>query len=132
MLLDDSVALDVPLDELAVHEPDARKLVAFLKAMEFSTLTKRVADYSEIDASEVTPDATLKSAAARNEAVADAPAMLPLGEPAAKGAPQAKPANGAKANDAGAWTPKALAAARADARPRHRDPRHGGPGDEGG
>ena len=39
VLLDDKVELDVPLDELAVHEPDARKLIAFLKAMEFSTLT---------------------------------------------------------------------------------------------
>ena len=29
VLLDDKVALDVPLDELAVHEPDARKLIAF-------------------------------------------------------------------------------------------------------
>ena len=36
VLLDDKVALDVPLDDLAVHEPDARKLIAFLKAMEFS------------------------------------------------------------------------------------------------
>ena len=43
VLLDDKVKLDVPLDELAVHEPDARKLIAFLKAMEFSTLTRRVA-----------------------------------------------------------------------------------------
>ena len=32
VLLDDHVKLDVPLAELAVHEPDARKLVAFLKA----------------------------------------------------------------------------------------------------
>ncbi len=44
VLLDDKVALDVPLDDLAVHEPDARKLIAFLKAMEFSTLTRRVAE----------------------------------------------------------------------------------------
>ena len=119
VLLDNNVALDVPLDELAVHEPDARKLVAFLKAMEFSTLTKRVADYSEIDASEVTPDATLKSAAARSETAAEAPAMLPLGEPAAKSVPQAKPSGGAKTNgktsDSAEWSPKALASARADA-----------------
>src|SRR5690348_13742276 len=56
VLLDDKVDLEVPLDDLAVHEPDARKLIAFLKAMEFSTLTKRVAEYSEIDASEVSAD----------------------------------------------------------------------------
>src|SRR5256714_7856278 len=56
VLLDDKVTLDVPLDDLAVHEPDARKLVAFLKAMEFSTLTRRVADYSQIDPANVDAD----------------------------------------------------------------------------
>src|SRR5437660_10500641 len=53
VLLDDKVKLDVPLDDLAVHEPDARKLNAFLKAMEFTTLTRRVADYSQIDPANV-------------------------------------------------------------------------------
>src|SRR5690242_802270 len=56
VLLDDKVDLEVPLEDLAVHEPDARKLIAFLKAMEFSTLTKRVAEYSEIDPSDVAAD----------------------------------------------------------------------------
>ena len=64
VLLDDKVKLDVPLDELAVHEPDARKLIAFLKAMEFSTLTRRVADYSQIDPADVETDAGNKSAKA--------------------------------------------------------------------
>ena len=63
VLLDDKVELETPLDDLAVHEPDARKLIAFLKAMEFSTLTKRVAEYSEIDASDVTADGGGKSCA---------------------------------------------------------------------
>jgi DNA polymerase I len=57
VLLDDKVKLDVPLDELAVHEPDARKLIGFLKAMEFSSLTRRVAEYSQIDPSDITADA---------------------------------------------------------------------------
>ncbi|HLI98610.1 MAG TPA: DNA polymerase I [Bradyrhizobium sp.] len=57
VLLDDHVKLDVPLDDLAVHEPDARKLIAFLKAMEFSTLTRRVAEYSQVDPANVTADA---------------------------------------------------------------------------
>jgi DNA polymerase I len=56
VLLDDKVDLEVPLDELAVHEPDARKLIAFLKAMEFSTLTRRVAEYAQIDPAEIAPD----------------------------------------------------------------------------
>ncbi|MEO6945504.1 MAG: DNA polymerase I [Nitrobacter sp.] len=70
VLLDDKVALDVPLDELAVHEPDARKLIAFLKAMEFTTLTKRVADYSEVSAAEIEPDAK-NASGAFSKAVAD-------------------------------------------------------------
>jgi DNA polymerase-1 len=70
VLLDDKVALDVPLDDLAVHEPDARKLISFLKAMEFSTLTRRVADYSQIDPSDV-------EAAAGHKSAASAPARAP-------------------------------------------------------
>src|ERR1700688_48482 len=73
VLLDDKVKLDVPLDELAVHDPDARKLIAFLKAMEFSTQTRRVADYSQIDPSDVEADAGNKSGAS-------AFASLPLAE----------------------------------------------------
>jgi DNA polymerase I len=61
VLLDDKVELDVPLDELAVHEPDARKLIAFLKAMEFSSLTRRVAEYSQIDPSAIEADAGNKN-----------------------------------------------------------------------
>jgi DNA polymerase-1 len=64
VLLDDKVALEVPLDELAVHEPDARKLIAFLKAMEFSTLTRRVAEYAQIDPADVAADAANKSGGA--------------------------------------------------------------------
>src|ERR1043165_1532489 len=48
--LDDKVKLEVPLADLAVHEPDYKRLIAFLKAMEFNTLTKRGAEFSEIDA----------------------------------------------------------------------------------
>ncbi|MBR0869896.1 DNA polymerase I [Bradyrhizobium tropiciagri] len=63
VLLDDKVELDVPLDDLAVHEPDPRRLVAFLKAMEFSTLTRRVADYAQIDPANVEADPGNKSGA---------------------------------------------------------------------
>ena len=56
--LDDHVKLDVPIVDLAVHEPDHKRLIAFLKAMEFNSLTRRVAEFSSIDASEVEPDAT--------------------------------------------------------------------------
>src|SRR5262244_2647486 len=62
--LDANVALEVPLAELAVHEPDYKRLIAFLKAMEFAALTRRVAEFSGIDAGEIEPDSKLKAAGA--------------------------------------------------------------------
>ena len=59
--LDQHVELDVPVADLAVHEPDYKNLVAFLKAMEFTTLTRRVAEQSGIDASAIEPNAKLAS-----------------------------------------------------------------------
>jgi DNA polymerase-1 len=68
VLLDDKVDLEVPIEDLAVHEPDAKKLIAFLKAMEFSGLTKRVAEYSEIDPSAIAADVgNNKTSAAASE-----------------------------------------------------------------
>jgi len=72
VLLDDKVDLEVPIGDLAVHEPDARKLIAFLKAMEFSTLTRRVADYSQIDPSDIDADAGNKGSATGKAATAPA------------------------------------------------------------
>src|SRR5690349_10663411 len=57
--LDDRVALEVPIGDLAVHEPDYKRLVAFLKAMEFNTLTRRVAEFSGVEAAEIEPNAEL-------------------------------------------------------------------------
>src|SRR5689334_8598862 len=127
VLLDDKVDLEVPLDDLAVHEPDARKLSAFLKAMEFSTLTRRVADYSQIDPGEIEPDAGNRSGAsvfaappsgARPEGYAegrlfDAPGVAT--SPQGKGA---APGKGADKQDKAAslkGAPVSLAAARAEA-----------------
>ena len=79
VLLDDKVELDVPLDELAVHEPDARKLIAFLKAMEFSTLTRRVAEYSELDPTDIEAASALKSPFATGGMPPDSPQVPALG-----------------------------------------------------
>jgi DNA polymerase-1 len=79
VLLDDKVALDVPLDELAVHEPDARKLIAFLKAMEFSTLTRRVAEYSQVDPSDIEAASDVKSPFASGGMPPDSPSTASLG-----------------------------------------------------
>ncbi|HEX3496428.1 MAG TPA: DNA polymerase I [Methylocella sp.] len=50
------VPLDVPLEDLALHAPEGKTLVAFLKAMEFSTVTKRAADAYAMDAAMIEPD----------------------------------------------------------------------------
>ena len=63
--LDQNVKLDVPVEDLAVHEPDYKHLVAFLKAMEFSTLTRRVAEKSGIEANEIEANGKLSSGNAR-------------------------------------------------------------------
>jgi DNA polymerase-1 len=119
--LDVNVKLDVPIGDLAVHEPDYKRLVAFLKAMEFSSLTRRVGEFASVDIGAIEPDAKL--------AVRGASLPLPLGgEDDAASAPagnksgaQTRPApsrpslanaGGLKGN--GVLTPKALAAARLD------------------
>jgi DNA polymerase-1 len=115
VLLDDKVKLDVPLDELAVHEPDARKLIAFLKAMEFSTLTRRVAEYSQIDPADVTADASNQSKSAASPTPTHAKSADGSGDLfAAPAAPNA----GADKQDKAAspkGTPVSLATARAEA-----------------
>lgn len=117
VLLDDKVKLDVPLDDLAVHEPDARKLIAFLKAMEFTTLTRRVADYSQIDPANVEADATNSSEARAGAATAAAPAKAA----SASGDLFASPAATAKGGDKGdkaaslKGSPVSLAEARTEA-----------------
>ena len=62
--LDQNVPLEVPVDQLAVHEPDYKHLIAFLKAMEFSTITRRIAEKSGIDAAAVEADAKLAAGTA--------------------------------------------------------------------
>ncbi len=122
VLLDDKVDLEVPLDELAVQEPDARKLIAFLKAMEFSTLTRRVAEYAHIDPADIAPDELLRSG---NGSASGSPAaggrVLPeesapaLPTPAARKEPGRA---GDQRNDKSAslkGSPAALATARAEA-----------------
>jgi DNA polymerase-1 len=107
--LDRNVPLDVPVDQLAVHEPDYKNLIAFLKAMEFNTITRRVAEKAEIDASQVEADVKL---------VSGAPAASARTAPSAKtgdlfaSPPQAKP--GGKGETDSPLTPISLAIVRAE------------------
>jgi DNA polymerase-1 len=126
VLLDDKVKLDVPLDDLAVHEPDARKLIAFLKAMEFSTLTRRVAEYSQIDPAAVEANGTNKSGASPLPLAGEVGSRSDPGGGLfefAGGSTPPSPARGGAASKPGdrsdktaslKGTPKALAAARAE------------------
>jgi len=125
VLLDDHVKLDVPLDELAVHEPDARKLIAFLKAMEFSTLTRRVAEYAQIDPADVEADAANSSGSAGRQPDTQSvmagldPAIHPASQDSSSKSmdPRVKPGGDGKSRGAAAdeLTPQAMAAARAEA-----------------
>ena len=112
--LDQNVPLDVTVDELAVHEPDYKNLIAFLKAMEFSTITRRVAEKAGIDANAVQADGKLTSTSSAPGKTA--PAAL---SPAANGdlfgaAPTSAPAVREGAASDAAFTPISLAAARAE------------------
>ena len=130
--LDDRVKLDVPMGDLAVHEPDHKRLIAFLKAMEFNSLTRRVAEFASVDAGAIAPDERMmgKGMAAPTDESSPPPLRgRPTGEagreggertPVAQNIPPslALPLKGggevqSKAN--GAPTPQTLAAARLDA-----------------
>jgi DNA polymerase-1 len=117
--LDAHVALDVPLADLAVHEPDYKLLIAFLKAMEFGTLTRRVAEFSGIEAAQIDADGQLSSgSAARAKSAGGSgtgdlfPApRLPLGDDPARPSKERPGAGAAEIQ----LTPQALATARAEA-----------------
>jgi DNA polymerase-1 len=111
--LDDHVPLEVPLTDLTVHEPDYKRLIAFLKSMEFVALTRRVAEFSGIDAAEIEADGNLRAGGGRASEARPAEGAAPP-SPALK---QGKP--GASADKAGAapsdtYVPAALARARID------------------
>jgi DNA polymerase I len=104
----DDVKVQTPLDDLRLHEPDGKTLVAFLKAMEFTTLTRRVAELFEVNAAEVDPDPGVVGPngwRGRNGEVA-----APRAE-----AEQVGPAAAAESE---ALTPAALAKQRSEAAPK--------------
>ena len=47
------VPVEVPVTDFGMRDPDAAKLIAFLKVMEFTTITRRVAEAMEADASAI-------------------------------------------------------------------------------
>ncbi|MFI5013573.1 MAG: DNA polymerase I [Hyphomicrobiales bacterium] len=56
----DDVELATPLDDLGLHGLPATGLIAFLKAMELTAITRRVAELYGVEVAEVEPDERLK------------------------------------------------------------------------
>jgi DNA polymerase-1 len=72
------VPLDHELDEFGVIEPDPKPLIGFLKALEFTTLTRRIAGDLDADAGEIEPVAvTFKGWPPEGEAVDELGAAKP-------------------------------------------------------
>jgi DNA polymerase-1 len=67
------VAVDTPLAATRMGELDGKKLVAFFKAMEFNTLTKRASEATGVEVEHVEPDPRL-AAPVRGVKPAEAPA----------------------------------------------------------
>jgi DNA polymerase-1 len=103
--LRDDVPVGEALDELVLQPPDGPRLIAFLKALEFTTLTRRVAEATGADAAEVEPASVEVDDAARAR-----------GPDLDAGGGQAEAGGGRQgAGDDDAPTPAALAARRAEA-----------------
>ena len=109
--LKNDVPLTDGLDDFVLQQPDGQKLIAFLKTMEFTTLTRRVAEATGTDAAEIAPAAVVVDTTDVHGPDVGAGAPRPE-TPAADGsvAPASAPVTNGKIN-----TPAALAGARAQA-----------------
>ncbi len=103
------VPLEVDLDGLVLEPQNGPKLIGFLKAMEFTTLTRRVAEATDTDASAVEPChiETEWGSEAHGPDV-DVPAKSEAKPSENSSAPAA-----VETQDASGYTPKALAESRA-------------------
>ena len=57
------VAVQVPLDDLSLVPPDAKTLISFMKAMEFSTLARRAGEVYGCEIQDIEPDPKLAGSA---------------------------------------------------------------------
>jgi DNA polymerase-1 len=121
--LDDHVPLDVPLAELGVRDRDGKLLVAFCKAMEFTTLTRRVAealgtDIASVETADV-PIVGWPPGGSTDAAIADelqqVETAIAEGAPAAKSEESATPAKGVRPARLNGGEPAMVAAAVAKA-----------------
>ena len=114
------VAVETPLEALATPKLDGKRLLGFFKAMELTTLTRRVAEICGVEASSVEPDPRFVGPAGwlkRDGGQAEAPALegpapasppeaAPTSAPAARETiPEATPADLVRARAAEARAP---------------------------
>ena len=72
------VELETPLDELGLAPPDGKTLVSFMKALEFTTITRRAGEVFGVDPNEIDADPKLVGPGgwrARNGDLQDRPAQ---------------------------------------------------------
>jgi DNA polymerase-1 len=119
--LKDDVPLADGLDALVLQPPNGPKLIGFLKAMEFTSLTRRVAEATEADAASIEAaqvevqrgeDAHGPDVGSGQASVAPSSSA---GGAASSPPPTGSPKGEGKASGDGAGTPTALVAARAEA-----------------
>lgn len=115
----DDVAVETPLCDLTLAQPEPGKLIAFLKAMEFTTITKRAAEAYEADVAAVEADPALAPGGARAAELLSLYAGADSVVPPVAGTGGAAPATAAAASPAppaadGWLKPTDLAAARKD------------------
>jgi DNA polymerase-1 len=107
--LDRDVAVETQLDELALPKLDGKELVAFFKAMELTTITRRVGEICGIDISGIEPDPRFVGPAGWQGR--DGEAALAREHEAAAASPA--PSSSAPSAAPGAETPADLARTRA-------------------
>ncbi|HTZ67959.1 MAG TPA: DNA polymerase I [Roseiarcus sp.] len=121
--LDRGVPVETPLDALATPRLDGKRLIAFFKAMELTTLTRRAAEICGIDAASVEPNPRFVGRAAwpggqgvallerEGEAPAEGGASAPPAAPPAPAPPEPKaiPEGASPADLAGARAKEARA-----------------------
>jgi DNA polymerase-1 len=93
--LDRDVPVETPLEALATPKLDGKRLIAFFKAMELTTLTRRAAEICGIEASSIEPDPRFIGQAAwpggQGVALLEREGDAPEGAPAAPAAPAPAP-----------------------------------------
>jgi len=114
--LDRNVPVETPLEALATPQLDGKRLVAFFKAMELTTLTRRAAEICGVEASSVEPDPRFVGRAAwpggEGVALLEREGEGPEAEPAAPPAPASAPAPREPKTISEGASPADLAAAR--------------------